>query len=48
MINLADSSELGWRVVQEDVMNLVTYDSEDEKQMHRAQTKADRRSDAEQ
>jgi hypothetical protein len=28
-------------------MNLVTDDSEDEKQMHRAQNKAERRSDAE-
>ncbi|CAG2253627.1 unnamed protein product [Mytilus edulis] len=47
LIKLADSSELGWRVVQEYVTNPIADDSEDEKRMNRAQSRAERKSKAE-
>lgn len=43
MINitkLADSSKLGWRLVQEYVLNPIADDSNNEKRINRAQTKA--------
>ncbi|VDI59227.1 Hypothetical predicted protein [Mytilus galloprovincialis] len=47
LIKLADSSELGWRVVQEYITNPIADDSEDEKRMNRAQSRAERKSKAE-
>ncbi|XP_063436225.1 uncharacterized protein LOC134717658 [Mytilus trossulus] len=44
LIKLADSSELGWRVVKEYTTNPIGDDSEDEKKMIRAQNRAERRS----
>ena len=44
LIKLADSSELGWRVVKEYTTNPIADDSEDEKKMIRAQNRAERRS----
>jgi len=43
LIKMADSSELGWRVVQEYEANPLASDSEDEKKIHRAQMHADRK-----
>ncbi|KAK3083399.1 hypothetical protein FSP39_021737 [Pinctada imbricata] len=44
LVKLADSSELGWKVVQEYQSNPLTKDSDDEKKMikaqHRAESKA--------
>ena len=47
LIKLADTSELGWKVVQEYVANPIADDSEDEKRMNRAQARAERKSKAE-
>ena len=44
---MADSSELGWRVVQEYTTNPLADDSEDDKKILRAQTRAERKSKAE-
>ena len=43
MIKLADSSELGWRVVQEYEAHPLAEDSDDEKKIYRAQIHADRK-----
>ena len=47
LIKLADSSELGWKVVQEYVANPIAEDSEDEKKMMRAQSRAERKNKSE-
>ena len=47
MIKLADSNELGWRVVNEYVTNPIADDSDDEKRMARAQAKAEKKFKAE-
>ncbi|VDI11263.1 Hypothetical predicted protein [Mytilus galloprovincialis] len=47
LIKLADSSQLGWKVVSEYVANPIADDSEDEKKMMRAQSRAERKSKAE-
>jgi len=47
MIKLADSSDLGWKVVQEYESNPIADDSEDEKRMNRALSKAERKSKSE-
>ncbi|XP_052067195.1 uncharacterized protein LOC127706578, partial [Mytilus californianus] len=44
LIKLADSSELGWKVVKEYTTNPIADDSENEKKMIRAQNRAERRS----
>ena len=36
MIKLADTSDLGWKFVQEYERNSIAYDSEDEKRTNRA------------
>ena len=41
LIKLADSSELGWKVVNEYVSNPIADDSDDEKKMARAQARAE-------
>ena len=43
VIKLADSSQLGWKVVQEYQANPIADDSEDEKKMYRAQMRAERK-----
>jgi hypothetical protein len=47
MIKLADSSDLGWKVVQEYESNPIADDSEDEKRMNRALSKAERKAKSE-
>ena len=47
LIKLADSSQLGWKVVNEYVANPIAEDSEDERKMLRAQSRAERKSKAE-
>jgi hypothetical protein len=47
MIKLADTSDLGWKVVQEYERNPIAYDSEDEKWTNRALSKAERKSKSE-
>ena len=47
MIKLADSSDLGWEVVQEYESNPIADDSEDEKRMHRALSKTERKTKSE-
>jgi hypothetical protein len=39
LVKIADSSELGWRVVQEYTANPLADDSEDDKKILRAQTR---------
>ena len=41
LIKLADSSEAGWRVVDEYVANPLAEDSDDEKKIYKAQTYAE-------
>ncbi|VDI20041.1 Hypothetical predicted protein [Mytilus galloprovincialis] len=41
LIKLADSSDAGWRVVEEYVTNPLAEDSEDEKKMYKAQSRAE-------
>ncbi|XP_061169559.1 uncharacterized protein LOC133178918 [Saccostrea echinata] len=43
VIKLADSSQLGWRVVQEYEANPIADDSDDEEKMYRAQMRAERK-----
>ena len=43
LIKIADSSELGWRVVQEYESNPLADDSEDEKKLYKAETRAERK-----
>ena len=43
LIQLADRSELGWRVVQEYKTNPLAEDSEDEKRMYKAEAQATRK-----
>nr|XP_034316000.1 uncharacterized protein LOC117685658 [Crassostrea gigas] len=43
LIKLADSSEAGWRAVDEYTKNPIASDSEDEKKISKAQTRADRK-----
>ena len=43
LIKLADSSVAGWRVVDEYVKNPIASDSEDEKRISKAQTRAERK-----
>ena len=40
LIKMADASELGWRVVNEYVTNPLASDSEDEKQIYKAEARA--------
>ncbi|KAK3088526.1 hypothetical protein FSP39_020182 [Pinctada imbricata] len=47
LVKLADSSELGWKVVDEYVSNPLAEDSEDEKRMNRAFNAANRKVKAE-
>ena len=47
MIKLADTSDLGWKFVQEYERNPIAYDSEDEKRTNRALSKAERKSKSE-
>jgi hypothetical protein len=47
MIQLADASELGWRVVHEYEQNLLADDSDDEKKMNKAEVRTDRKFKAE-
>ncbi|KAL5011007.1 hypothetical protein ScPMuIL_013312 [Solemya velum] len=47
LIKLADSSELGWRVVSEYVANPIAEDSDDEKKIFRAQARAERKAKSE-
>ena len=47
LIKLADTSGLGWKVVQEYVANPIADDSDDEKKMMRAQSRAERKNKAE-
>jgi hypothetical protein len=47
LVKMADSPELGWRVVQEYTANPLADDSEDDKKILRAQTRAERKSKAE-
>jgi hypothetical protein len=47
MIKLADTSDLGWKVVQEYERNPIAYVSEDEKRTNRALSKAERKSKSE-
>jgi hypothetical protein len=47
MIKLADTSDLGWKVVQEYESNPIADDSEDEKRMNRALSKAERKAKSE-
>jgi hypothetical protein len=44
---MADSSEHGWKVVQEYTSNPLAEDSDDDKKILRAQTRAERKSKAE-
>lgn len=43
IIKIADSSELGWRVVQEYEANPLADDSDDEKKLFKAETRAERK-----
>ena len=43
LIQLADTSELGWRVVTEYETNPIASDSEDEKRIHKAEARANRK-----
>lgn len=43
LIKLADSSEAGWRAVNEYTKNPIASDSEDEKKISKAQTRAERK-----
>jgi hypothetical protein len=43
VIKLADSSQLGWKVVKEYESNPIAEDSDDEKKMYRAQMTAERK-----
>ena len=43
LIRLVDSSEAGWRAVDEYVKNPLASDSEDEKKISKAQTRAERK-----
>jgi hypothetical protein len=47
MIKLGDTSDLGWKVVQEYERNPIAYVSEDEKRTNRALSKAERKSKSE-
>ena len=47
LVKLADSSESGWRVVQEYQANPLAEDSEDEKRISKAQNRADKKVKAE-
>jgi hypothetical protein len=47
MIKLADTSDLGWKFVQEYERNPIAYDSEDENRTNRALSKAERKSKSE-
>jgi hypothetical protein len=47
MIKLADTSDLGWKFVQEYERNPIAYDSEEEKWTNRALSKAERKSKSE-
>lgn len=47
LIQLADSSELGWRVVHEYETNPLADDSEDERRMYKAEARANRKLKAE-
>lgn len=41
LIKLADSSDAGWRVVDEYVANPLAEDSDDERKMYKAQSRAE-------
>ena len=43
MLKLADSSELGWKVVSEYQANPLASDSEDERKMYKAEVRAERK-----
>ena len=43
LLKLADSSELGWKVVKEYQSNPLASDSEDEKKMYKAELRAERK-----
>jgi hypothetical protein len=43
IIKIADSSDLGWRVVQEYEANPLADDSEDEKKLLKAESRAERK-----
>ena len=47
IIRLADSSELGWRLVNEYETNPLASDSDDEKRMYKAEARANRKLKAE-
>jgi hypothetical protein len=47
LIQLADSSELGWRMVHEYETNPLADDSEDERHMYKAEARANRKLKAE-
>ncbi|XP_053398872.1 uncharacterized protein LOC128556920 [Mercenaria mercenaria] len=47
LIQMADRSDLGWRVVQEYESNPLAVDSEDEKKMYKAEARANRKMKAE-
>ena len=47
LVKLADSSDLGWKVVQEYEANPLADDSEDEKKIFKAQSRAERKNKAE-
>ena len=47
LIKLADSTDSGWRLVQEYESNPLASDSEDEKRIFKAQTRAERKIKAE-
>ena len=47
LVKMADSSELGWRVVQEYTSNPLADDSEDDKKILRAQNRAERKAKSE-
>ena len=42
MIRIADESEMGWKVVDEYIQSEVASDEEDQKRIHRAQSRAAR------
>jgi hypothetical protein len=42
LIKLADSFDAGWRVVDEYVSNPLAEDSDDEKKIYKAQTRAEK------
>ena len=43
MIRIADESEMGWKVVDEYIQSEVASDEEDQKRIHRAQSRAARK-----